>query len=93
MNRVRFLATVVGGALVGMAGASFSLYVKLGWREGLTSNYGWIALAIVIFGGVEPGAGRPRRVLLRALQILALKLQPHFPSLSQISSRCFPSRS
>jgi general nucleoside transport system permease protein len=84
VNRVRFLATVVGGALVGMAGASFSLYVKLGWREGLTSNYGWIALAIVIFGGWNPVRAALGAYFFGALQIVALKLQPHFPGLSQI---------
>mgnify|MGYP000113783544 CR=1 FL=1 len=47
-------AAVVGGAVVGLAGAAFSLDVKLGWRDGLTENFGWIALAIVIFGGWNP---------------------------------------
>ena len=41
---------MVGGALAGIAGAAFSLDVKLGWRE-VIDELGWIALAIVIFGG------------------------------------------
>jgi len=84
VNRLRYLYTIVGGALVGMAGAAFSLDVKLGWREGLTQNFGWIALAIVIFGGWNPVRAALGCYLFGALQTLALKLQPVLPDLSQI---------
>ncbi len=84
VNRQRYLYALVGGALAGVAGAAFSLDVKLGWREGLTSNYGWIALAIVIFGGWHPLRVAFGAYLFGALQVIALKLQPVFPGLSQI---------
>ncbi len=84
VNRLRYVYTVIGGALVGVAGAAFSLDVKLGWREGSTSNYGWIALAIVIFGGWNPLRAAFGAYLFGALQVAALKLQPVFPGLSQI---------
>jgi general nucleoside transport system permease protein len=84
VNRLRYLYAIVGGAMAGMAGAAFSLDVKLGWREGLTSNYGWIALAIVIFGGWHPFRVAFGAYLFGALQIVALKLQGHVPGLSQI---------
>jgi simple sugar transport system permease protein len=84
VNRLRYLYTVIGGALVGIAGAAFSLDVKLGWREGLTQNFGWIALAIVIFGGWHPVRAAIGCYLFGALQIVALKLQPVWPDLSQI---------
>ncbi len=84
VNRLRYLYAIAGGAMAGMAGAAFSLDVKLGWREGLTSNYGWIALAIVIFGGWHPVRVAFGAYLFGGLQIAALKLQPIFPGLSQI---------
>ena len=84
VNRLRYLYTVVGGAFVGLAGAAFSLDVKLGWREGLTQNFGWIALAIVIFGGWNPVRAAIGCYLFGALQVAALKLQPTFPGVSQI---------
>jgi simple sugar transport system permease protein len=84
VNRVRYVATMVGGALAGIAGAAFSLDVILGWREGLTSNYGWIALAIVIFGGWNPLRAAIGAYLFGALQVFALRLQPSLPSLSQV---------
>ena len=86
VNRLRYLYTVLGGALVGLAGAAFSLDVRLGWRDGLTTNYGWIALAIVIFGGWHPVRGAAGCYLFGALSTLALKLQPMLPELTQILS-------
>jgi ABC-type uncharacterized transport system permease subunit len=84
VNRLRYLYTIAGGALVGIAGAAFSLHVILGWREGLTSNFGWIALAIVIFGGWHPVRVASGAYLFGALRTIAGKLQPVFPGLSQI---------
>jgi len=84
VNRLRYLYTIIGGGLVGVAGAAFSLSVKLGWRDGLTTNFGWIALAIVIFGGWNPVRAAIGCYLFGALQLAALKLQPVWPDLSQI---------
>jgi ABC-type uncharacterized transport system permease subunit len=84
VNFLRYVYTVAGGALVGIAGAAFSLDVRLGWRQGLTTNYGWIALAIVIFGGWHPVRAATGAYLFGALSVIALKLQPHFPDLAQI---------
>lgn len=86
VNRLRYLYTMVGGALAGIAGAAFSLDVTLGWREGLTTNLGWIALAIVIFGGWNPIRAAFGAYLFGVLLWAALQLQPVFPSESQILS-------
>jgi simple sugar transport system permease protein len=51
---MRYVYTVAGGALMGIAGAAFSLDFKAGWSHRHTAGYGWIALAIVIFGGWNP---------------------------------------
>ncbi|MDH3944824.1 MAG: ABC transporter permease, partial [Anaerolineae bacterium] len=50
VNRIRYVYSIIGGALVGIAGASYTFSVKIGWSEGHTRGLGWIALAIVIFG-------------------------------------------
>ncbi len=55
VNRLRYFYTALGGALVGLAGASYSLSVKAGWSTPPSMDGdGWIALAIVIFGGWHP---------------------------------------
>ena len=84
VNRLRYLYTIIGGAIVGLAGAAFSLDVKLGWRDGLTENFGWIALAIVIFGGWNPVRAALGCYLFGGLQWAALELQPVWPDFTQI---------
>lgn len=84
VTRYRYAATMIGGALVGVAGAAFSLDQKAGWSEGMTSGFGWIALALVIFGGWQPIRVALGCFLFGALQIVALRLQPVVPGLAQV---------
>ncbi|MCS6882932.1 MAG: ABC transporter permease [Oscillochloridaceae bacterium] len=72
---VRYLVTVAGGALVGIAGAVYSLDLKQGWSYRHTFGAGWIALAIVIFGGWRPWRVALGCYLFAALEILALRMQ------------------
>jgi simple sugar transport system permease protein len=51
---MRYAYTLIGGALVGIAGAAFTLDIKAGWTFRHVAGYGWIALALVIFGGWNP---------------------------------------
>jgi simple sugar transport system permease protein len=84
VNRLRALYAVIGGAMVGLSGAAYSLDVKLGWRETLTLNLGWIALAIVIFGGWHPVRVALGCYLFGALQVAAFQLQDVFPGFAQV---------
>lgn len=84
VNKLRFWYTVFGGALVGIAGAAYSLDIKLGWRETLTLNFGWIALAMVIFGGWHPLRVALGCYMFGALQVLAFNLQDVFPGFAQV---------
>ena len=55
VNRQRYIYVIIGGALVGLAGAAYSLKLKPGWATPPNMlGDGWIALAIVIFGGWHP---------------------------------------
>ncbi|MDX2162817.1 MAG: ABC transporter permease [bacterium] len=55
VNRMRYVYTVLGGALVGLAGAAYTLAIRPGWSNPPSMRGdGWIALAIVIFGGWHP---------------------------------------
>lgn len=84
INRLRIFYTLIGGALVGIAGASYSLDIKLGWSEGHTRGLGWIALAIVIFGGWSPIRGAFGALLFGASKALAAVLQRRFPEVSVV---------
>ena len=52
--RVRIAATLVGGALAGLAGAYLSLGYTVGFGENMTAGRGFIALAVVILGRWNP---------------------------------------
>jgi simple sugar transport system permease protein len=79
VNLQRYIYTIVGGALVGFAGASYSLFVKLGWSYHATSGLGWIALSIVIFGGWHPIRGAIGAYIFGALQSMGSFAQGWFP--------------
>ncbi|MGC8874352.1 MAG: ABC transporter permease [Chloroflexia bacterium] len=79
--RARYLYTVLGGAIVGFGGASFSLLVDPGWsRPKGIDGTGWIALAIVIFGNWQPIRGALGAYFFVVLQQLAIKLQSALPN-------------
>jgi len=90
VNRVRYLYTLIGGGLVGIAGAAYSLSVKIGWSEGHTRGLGWIALAIVIFGGWSPIRGALGAILFGATKALATVLQRTFPEVSVVAFNAIP---
>jgi len=80
--KVRFLATVGGGALVGLAGAAFSLAVKPGWGQPQgCEGIGWIALALVIFGSWHPIRVVLGAYLFGTLQLIGIYFQDFFPSI------------
>jgi simple sugar transport system permease protein len=76
---IRYAYTALGGMMVGMAGAAFSLDIKLGWSDNHILGIGWIALAIVIFGGWHPVRGMMGALLYGATKIVANILQQTYP--------------
>jgi ABC-type uncharacterized transport system permease subunit len=90
VNRLRYIYTVVGGALVGMAGATYSLSVKLGWSHRHTFGIGWIALAIVIFGGWSPWRVAAGCYLFGLLKALGSILQRN-PAFASVPTQIFSS--
>jgi len=90
VNRLRYLYTVVGGALVGLAGASYSLSIKLGWSHRHTFGIGWIALAIVIFGGWSPWRVAAGCYLFGLLKALGSILQRN-PAFGSVPTQIFSS--
>jgi general nucleoside transport system permease protein len=83
VNKLRYLYTILGGALVGIAGPMYSLGVKAGWKGTISGldGIGWIALAITIFGGWNPLRAAFGCYLFALLQWLSLVLQPIFPAI------------
>ena len=81
-GRKQLLYTLLGGALVGIAGAAYSLDIKPGWgRPQGIEGLGWIALAIVIFGGWHPIKVAVGALLFAFLQVFGITLQGVWPSI------------
>ncbi|NNU81367.1 ABC transporter permease [Halovulum dunhuangense] len=53
--RIRYLATMFGAAMAGIAGAFVSVIYTSLWTEGLIAGRGWIAVALVVFATWRPG--------------------------------------
>ncbi len=83
VNRLRYLYTVAGGAIAGLAGPIYSLSVKAGWKGTISGldGMGWIVLAITIFGGWNPFRAAFGAYLFSFLQWLGLVLQPALPGI------------
>jgi general nucleoside transport system permease protein len=84
VNRIRYLYTGIGGALVGIAGAIYSLSVKPGWAGQLSGldGVGWIVLAITIFGAWNPIRGSLGAYFFAFLQQLGISLQQSLPNVN-----------
>jgi len=62
VNRMRYSTVILGGLLSGVAGASLSIALLNVFQQNLTNGMGFIAVALVYFGG-----WRPRGLLIGAL--------------------------
>jgi simple sugar transport system permease protein len=83
VNDMRYFYTILGGAVIGLAGPIYSLSVKAGWKGTISGldGIGWIALSITIFGGWNPIRAAFGAYLFALLQWLGLVLQPLLPDI------------
>jgi len=54
VDRIRYLSVCLGAVLAGVAGASLSISVLNLFQDNLTAGQGFIAVALVYFGGWNP---------------------------------------
>lgn len=71
----RYLALIMGGALIGLGGAFLSLAQLAAFAHGIINGRGWIAIAIVIFGNWQPYKVFLGALLFAGVQALQLRLQ------------------
>lgn len=81
-HHLQMVYAICGGLLVGLAGAVFSLSAKPGWgRPQGAEGTGWIALALVIFGGWNPVKAAAGAYMFALLQVMGIYFQGWFPSI------------
>ncbi|MBI9104127.1 MAG: ABC transporter permease [Spirochaetales bacterium] len=73
---IRYLATIVGGAFSGLAGAHLSIAYSKSWIEGLTGGRGWIVVALIIFSFWNPLRAFLGAFLFGGIFVLQYILQP-----------------
>ncbi len=72
---MRFQAVVLGGALMGVAGAFLSMAQFNAFTFGVISGRGWVAIALVVFGRWDPWRCAGAALLFAAIDALQLRLQ------------------
>jgi general nucleoside transport system permease protein len=75
VNRVRYVCVGLGGLLAGIAGASLSIAITNLFQENLTSGMGFIAVALVYFGGWRPVGVLAGAMLFSFVNALQLWMQ------------------
>jgi ABC-type uncharacterized transport system permease subunit len=75
VSRVRYITVTVGGILSGVAGASLSIALLNVFQQNLTSGMGFIAVALVYFGGWSPSGVLLGSLLFSSVSALQLWVQ------------------
>ena len=73
--RVRYATTTIGGMLAGLAGASLSIALINVFQQNLTAGQGFIAVALVYFGGWRPWAVAAGAMLFSFVNALQLQIK------------------
>jgi simple sugar transport system permease protein len=77
VTKTQFIATCIGGAFAGLSGVYLTLSYVPYWTDNMTSGRGWIALALVIFGGWKPYRTALGALLFGFLEALVPRLQTY----------------
>ena len=75
VNRMRYMAVILGAALAGIAGASLSISLLNIFQENMTNGMGFIAVALVYFGGWTPVGVLLGSLLFSTVSALQLWIQ------------------
>ena len=77
VTKTQFIATCLGGAFAGLSGVYLTLSYVPYWTDNMTAGRGWIALALVIYGGWKPYRTALGALLFGFLEALVPRLQTY----------------
>jgi simple sugar transport system permease protein len=75
VSKIRYMYTLAGGGLSGLAGGYLSVVYAQMWVEGMTAGRGWIAVALVIFGIWHPLRAMFGCYLFGGIDALQMRMQ------------------
>jgi len=75
VSRMRYLTAIVGGMLMGLAGAYLPMVYTGTFTEGIVRGRGWLAIALTFFGGWNPHLIFLGALFFAAVDVLSLRVQ------------------
>ncbi|MEN4010488.1 MAG: ABC transporter permease [Bellilinea sp.] len=73
--RARYITAVIGGALIGLAGAYLPMVYTGTFTEGMTRGRGWLSIALTFFGGWSPLTILGGSLFFASVEVLAFRAQ------------------
>lgn len=73
--RMRYLTTILGGALIAMAGAYLPMVYTGTFTEGMVRGRGWLAIALTFFGGWSPLTILGGSLFFAGVEVMAFRAQ------------------
>ncbi len=75
VTRMRYVTTIVGGMLMGLAGAYLPMVYTGTFTEGMVRGRGWLAIALTFFGGWSPHLIFLGSLFFAGIEVLAFRAQ------------------
>ena len=75
VRRRRYIATIVGGALMGIAGAFLPIYITGTYNPNMSGGRGFMAVGIAIFASWKPHRALLGGFVFAAIEVLSFQLQ------------------
>lgn len=75
VTRMRYYTAIVGGMLMGLAGAYLPLVYTGTFTEGMVKGRGWLAIALTFFGGWDPTLIFLGALFFAGIEVLSFRVQ------------------
>ncbi|MDR5702427.1 MAG: ABC transporter permease [Armatimonadota bacterium] len=75
VSAMRYLATISGSMLIGLAGAYLPMVYTGTFTEGMVRGRGWLSIALTFFGGWSPHLIFLGSLFFAAVEVLAFRVQ------------------
>lgn len=75
VTQMRYLTAIVGGMLMGLAGAYLPMVYTGTFTEGIVRGRGWLAIALTFFGGWTPHLVFLGSFFFAGIEVLAFRVQ------------------
>ncbi len=75
VTRMRYLTSIAGGALIGLAGVYLPLVYTGTFTDGMVKGRGWLAIALTFFGGWKPINILFGSLFFSGIEVLSYKVQ------------------